>query len=361
MLVTRGYGHLLWWSTNTRAAATLLAAGSVNRVPTVLVLDPSSPMPPERYLDSAIVVERERSHVSEEEIEQIVRSASKQLGVSQLLLAPTSEYLQSFVHARLDAMAKIGLHVLPKSALSYSLLSDKANLSELVAGRLDFPLPKMVEAKLGETPFVAKPKRNLSQQVPLRPYLVHNEITWQRYLAQYEDFFPQELVRGESLYWCGIRSESGDVRGYFQSNIGQVRGGGSISVAQREPDRLYRVEQNKIRRFLNKINYVGPIMFEFRVPGFFLIEINPRFWGPLFLDSSSRGGILESYFLSFFDKGPYVHIPGSRSNLYVVPSLLEQSVYASNSLWPMRDWEQQNRQILRSFEGVDAPDIGGDW
>ena len=354
-------GHLLWWSTNTRAASTLLAASVENEVPVFLVLDPAAPTPNEKYLNEAKTFVRERGPVSFDEFQAITAIAQDQLETQSLLVAPSSEYLQTLVHSSAEIANLAKVETLPRSNLRYAVLSEKGNLSRLVARGLDFPLPGIIEPHSSDTPFVAKPKRNIGSSGALRPFLVHNSDTWDQYFAMREEFFAQEVVTGDSLYWCGIRSLEGLVRGYFQLNLAQVRGGGSITVAQRVAESQYPVEKKKIERFLHDIDYVGPIMFEFKIPSFTLIEINPRFWGPLYLDNGSRGGVLDTYFSSFLGCQQYVPIPGNDTDMYVVPSLLSQSVFASESLWPMKGWDVQTRLILDEFGHFPGPEIGGAW
>ena len=354
-------GHFIWWSTNTRAASTLLAASVESGVPVFLVLDPDVPAPVEKYLDKARTFVREREPVSADEFQAIITIAQDQLETRSLVVAPTSEYLQTLVHSSTGIAGPAKAEALPKSKLPYAVLSEKGNLPLLISQGLDFPLPGIIEPHSSDTPFVAKPKRNIGSSGTLRPFLVHNSDTWDQYLVMREDFFAQEVVTGDSLYWCGIRSLEGLVRGYFQLNLAQVRGGGSMSVAQRVADSHYPVERKKIERFLNDIDYMGPIMFEFKIPSFTLIEINPRFWGPLYLDNSSRGGVLDTYFSSFLHCQQYVPIPGHDTDLYVVPSLLSQSVSASESLWPMKGWDLQTRLILDEFGKIPGPEIGGAW
>ena len=361
ILIEATTGHLLWWSTNTRAASTLLAASVENDVPVFLVLDPAAPSPIEKYLDEAKTFVRERGPVSFDEFQAITAIAQDQLETQRLLMAPSSEYLQTLVHSSAEIRNLPDVETLPRSNLPYAVLSEKGNLSLLVARGLDFPLPRIIEPHSSDTPFVAKPKRNISSSGTLRPFLVHNTDTWDQYFAMREEFFAQEVVTGDSLYWCGIRTDRGEIRGYFQSNLAQVRGGGSISVAKRVADGQYPAEQEKLASFLTGIDYVGPIMFEFKIPSFTLIEINPRFWGPLYLDNSSRGGVLDTYFSSFLDCQHYVPIPGHDTELYVVPSLLSQSVSASESLWPMNGWDLQTRLILDEFGHFPGPEIGGAW
>lgn len=354
-------GHLLWWGTNTRAVGALLAASESSRVPVVLVLDPVSEPPAENLLSGITVRERKFGPVSRNELADLVRGVILETGLQSLVLAPTSEYLQRLVHSDLKFFRQEGLDAVPRSKLSYLSLSDKENLPLLSQWGLSFPRPKSIDGNKANFPFVAKPRRNISGLETLRPFVVHDDESMRRYGYAEGDFFAEELVVGESFYWCGFRAEDQEIVGYFQHNHAQVRGGGSISAASRLNGNQFHAERAIIDAFLESVDYRGPIMFEFRGDDFVLIEINPRFWGPLLLDLISESTILRKYFESIFSTlfvPPALELLG---DTYVVPSMLADSVFPKNCLLPSADWEQDKVRILEKFGGLRSPGLGGDW
>lgn len=354
-------GHLLWWGTNTRAVVTLLAASVSTGLPVVLVVDPDVEPPAENLLRGCMVVERKFGPVSRAQMVDLTKRAIRKIGVESLVLAPTSEYLQQLVHSGVRIFSEVGLESFPKSRLSYSHLSDKENLPLLAQWGLSFPRPQPVDANISNVPFVAKPRRNLRDAEGLKPFLVNDDDSMRRYGSVARDFFSEELVLGDSIYWCGFRAGDQKIVGYFQQNHAQVRGGGSISAASRVAGNKFEVERGIIHDFLERVDYRGPIMLEFRGSSFVLIEINPRFWGPLLLDLLSDSTVLRKYFESIFST-TFVHptLEGL-GDTYVVPSILEDSVFPRSSLLPSPDWEREKLEILDRFGGSSAPGFGGEW
>jgi hypothetical protein len=77
--------------------------------------------------------------------------------------------------------------------------------------------------------------------------------------------------------------------------------------------------------FIKEIDFKGPFMAEFKGSKNLIIEINPRFWGPLLLDLRNGSKILREFFSDFF--GVNVKVPPQilDSKLYYVPGHILKS------------------------------------
>jgi hypothetical protein len=101
-------------------------------------------------------------------------------------------------------------------------------------------------------------------------------------------------------------------------------------------------------------------MMEFRGEPGALVDLNPRFWGPLLLDLTSRAGVLRAYFQEVFGRELDESLICSESPLYVVPSLLAGSVSINGSLL-VDDPHTSRDDVWIKALGWNPNVLGGDW
>lgn len=324
-------GLLVWWSTNTRSAAVITHLAAQNRIPLYLVVDPDASSPGRQVSRHAIIRQRSRAPVEVGELESIAREAIDELDVSRILLCPTSEYIQQVAHSELQEAPQIEL--LPTSEVSYALVSSKEWL--VTEGpRHGLRVPRTFEptSSSSSLPFVAKPRVNIVGSAAIRPFLVDSESEWERFKQSSGSYFAEEFIPGPSHYWCAYRSRNGELATYFQSNILQRPGGESITYARRTASRHLSQDLTEcakaLESFVHEIGYRGPIMAELR--NGVVTEINPRFWGPLMLDSTTGARILKAFVHDVFDQDVQTKFP--KTSTYVVPSILAGSVRSGTAI-----------------------------
>jgi hypothetical protein len=358
-------GLLLWWATNTRAAAVVAAAAVSSRIPLALVLDPAVAQPPADVLAACHVIQRPTAPLDRDELEYIVAASRKALGVDGLTLVPTSEYLLDTLYESWDGPWPAGLSVPCGSTVGYRTLSSKSWGARALAASAVLPPPARLEGLGSDMPFVAKPVVNVVDGRVLKPFLVDDAGAHRRFEAVREHHFAQEFIPGPSYYWCAHRDPDGEVTDYFQRNLLQRPGGGSIVLAAaQEPPDQERIRA-ELRGLLDLIGFTGPAMVELRGHRPRFIELNPRLWGPLLLDALTGGGVLDAFlhqacgirarpFLTAAER--------DRAGLYVVPSALAEPLVgvagppATDILVP-----EPLRQVLVAAAGVDPTRLGGEW
>lgn len=125
----------------------------------------------------------------------------------------------------------------------------------------------------------------------LSTVLLQSEEEFKLFIGEYDidDFIYQEFITGESYYLLYYFSKDGESYCFSQENIAQQPNGKSIVAACCAALHEENDIANKYNELFGKINYNGFVMVEIRKKNneYYMIEANPRFWGPsqLFCDS----------------------------------------------------------------------------
>jgi hypothetical protein len=354
---------LIWWSTNTRAAAVLGHFAMANKIPIILVVDTGVLSPPESLCAYSYLIHRERTKINEKTFLLLLNELEKVCGSNSIVVAPTSEYLiEALVSARVNPLIGERFEIPFESSLPYRTLSSKKFLNEINSVGYE-GLVATEETSETNLPFVAKPKFNVVEDTTLKPFIVNDTNSLARFNSARSDFYAQQLIGKPSIYWCSYTNSEGKTVSYFQENLLQEVGGGSIShaklVLRMSP--LLNQLSDYFCGFLESIKYRGPLMAEFRGENLKLIEINPRFWGPLLLDATNNSMVLSGFFRDYFNVDPIIPEFFIQSTEYLVPKLLDRSVSVDfvfdgelcSITREIRDLESETREFLSQ--------IGGDW
>lgn len=211
-------------------------------------------------------------------------------------IAPSTEFLNRFLLEHIEKLEQINCIVPLVKKTDYEMISDKQSFSMLCKKNgIKCPCENNNVKKYKE-PLVAKPKRYVSKDGKIySPVFLKSEEEYEMFLKthQKEDFVFQEFIEGgESLYLLFYFSRKGEVYSYSQKNILQQNGGKSILAAT---SARYHLEKNLIEQYINmfqNMNYFGLVMVEIRRKNDidYMIEANPRFWGPsqLFCDADKN-------------------------------------------------------------------------
>ena len=218
--------------------------------------------------------------------EPLMRSVASLLPEDcQAVICPTSEYLNLFLlDTRDDLDEKIQL-AMPGREI-YERLTHKARFLEWITDLEPFRAPENLDRapKVSDIPFVAKPFFNVRHGRTLYPVLVLNREDYESFHANCEtsEYFFQEYVEGESIYFCVYISANGESAEFVQRNLCQQPGGKSIVWAEHAPG-CHEPESRALVQALRDIEFTGWVMIECieREGQLFAIEANPRLWGPL--------------------------------------------------------------------------------
>ena len=171
----------------------------------------------------------------------------------------------------------------------YEQISDKQPFGELCRRHGIRVPPEFDGPESASLPFVAKP-RVYDESAGRRPILVFTEderdtFARSRDLAAY---YFQQYIPGRSLYLLLFMARDGKVLRFSQENLIQQPGGGSV-IAAVVSDFHLSPESDRYVAMLKAVGFHGLVMIEVRQDGddFYMIEANPRFWGPsqLFVDA----------------------------------------------------------------------------
>lgn len=234
------------------------------------------------------------------------RIKAKSGDVEAYYILPSSEFLNRFLLRNREVIEELGFSIPLVEEDVYELLSDKRSFGELCE-KNSIKIPEEIK----QIPMVAKPKKYFSTDSrAIAPYLILNEEEYTQFKDKEneEDFFFQRYISGESIYLLCYFYKDGTVDTFSQRNLMQQTGGKSIIAA--EYSNFWTTEEaEKYILMLKKLNYRGLIMIEIRKEKFYyMIEANPRIWGPSQFLVDSEANLLESmlYDIGAIEKKPDV-------------------------------------------------------
>lgn len=243
-----------------------------------------------KYKDKVFCVRKNKA-LDRNEICEILGSIRRQYTAESLLIPPSTEALNRFLlEYRKILEEKQCIIPLVDKAL-YEIISDKENFWELCKKNdLTVP-PDIASGKVYTQPYVAKPKHYRAKDGnTYSPVLVLTPEDHKNFQRKYDrdDFTYQKYISGDSYYLLYYFARNGQVYHFSQENYAQQPNGKSILVAAASD--LHEKEiAKKYQKLFQKINYFGFVMVELRKNDgeYYMIEANPRFWGPsqLFVDA----------------------------------------------------------------------------
>ncbi|HVX00677.1 MAG TPA: hypothetical protein VHA52_09635 [Candidatus Babeliaceae bacterium] len=233
---------------------------------------------------------RKKPSISLEDITVCKQRINECDKIDEILILPSTEYLNRVLLDITDDLRKEGviLPLCPKEL--YLLISDKYSFGKLCIEN-DILVPdELYNPQLKDIPFVAKPKQYFNdwrKMVAERPFLVKDELSY-RQLKKNKTLFYQKYVKGKSIYLLYYFSKEGTYSVYSQENLLQQSQGKSIIGAISSDIHLDLISK-KFAQLLLGLRFCGLIMIELRSFNgqFYMIEANPRLWGPsqLILDA----------------------------------------------------------------------------
>jgi carbamoylphosphate synthase large subunit len=210
---------------------------------------------------------------------------------TEIVIMPTTEALNRFLLDNRDMFLQHRCTIPLVERALYQEISDKSSFYDLCkANGILVPKTRILNTDF-EYPYVAKsPKYYNKNGETISPILVMNEEEHKAFLNRkdHEEFDIQEFIEGESYYLLYYFDKRGNVRKFSQKNLLQQPGGKSILAAISA--NLHKEEISLAYEHLfEKKNFYGLVMVEVRKRNetYYMIEANPRFWGPsqLFVDA----------------------------------------------------------------------------
>lgn len=252
---------------------------------------------------SNVLAIREKRQLDLDDILNSINKVKSSLDSKNYLIAPSTEALNRFLLDNIESLKKQGITVPLVSTNLYETISDKLKFTQLCqANRILTPMEysDFNDAK-EHIPFVAKPLQYYnSAGIAEPPFLIltSDDLTQFEEKHHPEDFYYQEYLEGDSYYLLYYFYQNGKAVKFSQKNIAQQPEGKSIVAAV--PSRLHLTPiAEQYEELFRNLHYRGFVMVELRKQNekYYMIEANPRFWGPsqLFVDAN------VNLFLSFLE------------------------------------------------------------
>lgn len=290
------------------------------------------------YKDKVLYI-RHKKELDYPDIANGILTIKNIIQADSLLIAPSTEGLNRFLlDARADLEA-LGCIIPLVNKETYETISDKAAFSELCT-KYGILIPREVNISKDSLPFVAKPRKYCSPntQKALSPIIIKNLNDLESFNAKYDisDFYFQEYIDGKSIYLLYYFDRYGECYKFSQENLIQQPGGKSI-VAAISADYHNGATSAEYEHLFQCERYRGFVMIEVRQHNEkdYMIEANPRFWGPsqLFVDAG----------FNFFEVFLYDYY------LRSVPPVFPQNIKATKYFWYGGFLEAMKRNLKVDF------------
>jgi len=255
-----------------------------------------------KYRDR-IIHTLEDETLSAEELKRVLVEKADELKVDEWILLPTAEYLNRFFLKNRNRFKDYLTIPLVESDV-YTSLSDKNEfLNDCQQHGFRTPAVKPFD-KNKLIPCVAKPEQEFTAEGKRTyPYIITGEKDLSAFLQKEDasDYFFQEYIDGASIYLLYYFKRDGTYSACVQQNGLQQPGGKSILFAW-TIDFNHPIVKQFVEYFLSR-RFYGFAMIELMKQGsdLYVIECNPRLWGPFQLVVDSGGSLLGHFLCDFYD------------------------------------------------------------
>jgi predicted ATP-grasp superfamily ATP-dependent carboligase len=297
--MSKPYGVLLLSGYNVRALVAFCRFARQNHLPFHLWAKSSADLIFRTEYRQNVWAIRESVDLRIDALLGVLADLRRSLNYEGLFIVPSTEYFNRFLLKHRKELECAG-HIVPLVGVAcYEAISDKYKFRTLCK-KHGLLVPREFNAMPEGPPFVAKPRKYFSGDgAPLKPVIFRTHADMDRRMADIanpEDYYFQEYVTGESHYLLAHISKAGKATTYAQKNLMQQQGGGSIILARESDIHETRTAEQYIEMLIS-IGFHGLIMIEFKKNGdqMFMIEANPRLWGPLQFTLDAGIQILPSY------------------------------------------------------------------
>lgn len=303
-------GVLILSGYNDRGVVSFCRFCQKNDIPVFIVAANESDLILSTDYKRNVICVRDNRVLCIEDFNQYQEIVSAQSPVSELVVLPSTEFLNRFLLINRDGLEKMGFIIPLCSAELYCQISDKYSFGQLCKeSNIKVPA-EYPQISLSLIPFVAKPRSYFADSMAIssKPVIVQTEGDY--YGLQEIDnqsFYYQQYIGGDSYYLLYYFSADAHVSVYSQQNFIQQHNGRSIIAAQSSTIHHDPVAK-QFGDLLIGLGFVGLVMIELRQyrHEFYMIEANPRLWGPsqLILDSG-----MDLFGRLAFDNGLVKHVP----------------------------------------------------
>lgn len=284
---------------NTRAViAFCRLLDSLNIKASIIAKDSSDPVFRTKY-SSWVEETRKSTNLDITEIKKICIISQKKNKCSSSIIIPTTEFLNRFLLKHTEDFNQHSIKIPLVNDILYRKISDKITFRNWCQEN-DIKTPPDVELKTENIPLVAKPKEYGISSKQIKPYIIKNEVEYQNFISQEstDDFYYEQFINGYSYYLLLHISKDGHIEKFSQKNLIQQAYGRSIIAAIASDIHLEPICE-KFEHLLISESFHGLIMIEIRKKDedLYMIEANPRLWGPMQFVVDYHPQLLISYLI----------------------------------------------------------------
>ena len=253
------------------------------------------------YASEVVGIRHAAALVREDLVHQI-RLARARLNADKYFIAPSTESLNRFLLANRQVFTAEDCIVPLVEESIYKQLSDKYRFTAYCQEH-GVRVPQQIET-ITSFPVVAKPGEYWSRKggAALYPVIINDAAGYADFAENNDEseYFYQEYVGGQSYYLLYYFARDGEVLSYSQKNLIQQPEGKSVIAAVSCNIHKQTISSQYIELF-SGLGYFGLVMVEVKLyqGEYYMIEANPRFWGPsqLFVDAGCP--LFEAYLSDF--------------------------------------------------------------
>lgn len=288
---------------NQRAVISFLRTIESNRVDYCIVArDKNDPILFSSYTKNVLAI-RESSSLDISAIIKIIKIIKLKLKTDKLIIAPSTEALNRLFLANIEMLKKHACDIPLVAKKLYENISDKQKFYGICRIH-GISVPKeFKDFNSAKLPFVAKPKNYYAKNGKVYyPVIIANKKERRTFSDNYpiNEFYYEKYIGGKSYYLLYYFYKNGSFDKLSQENLIQQPFGKSIIGAISSRFHMSN-ESHKYENLLLYLRFFGLIMIEVKVHHgkSYMIEANPRFWGPsqLFIDANYN--LFESFLFDF--------------------------------------------------------------
>jgi len=257
-----------------------------------------------------VVSIRQEKKLDLDDVVFCIQQVQKKVKADYYLISPSTEALNRFILDNKKIFYDFNCEIPLVEKNLYEKISDKYSFSRICEKHY-IQTPKQYFFSNIVMPCVAKPKeyRSKTSGKVLKPVIILNNNDLDIFLSKFNvnDFYFQEFIEGRSIYLLYYFYKNNTCLKYSQENLIQQKGGGSILAAQSGKNHNTGISK-LFEDLFYSIGFYGLVMVEIRegVNHTYMIEANPRFWGPsqLFVEADVNFFNALLYEYGFLSKKP---------------------------------------------------------
>jgi predicted ATP-grasp superfamily ATP-dependent carboligase len=279
---------------NMRAVIAFLRVCKKNNVPFLVIADSDiDPILLTEYKENVAYIRKNKNIY---ELYEILRRVMRENDLVSAHIIPTTEYLNRYLinNQKIFEQENIFIPLVEKKL--YEQISNKMSFIQMCE---DYSInaPKLYQdMSTIQYPFIFKAKSYDTYRG--KPIKIDNKFELDIFMQKRNivEWFAQEYIVGSSYYLLFYFKKDGTYISFSQQNLVQQTKGGSI-VAAKCSDIHNNSICKKYADMFREVKFKGLVMVEIRESkgSYYMIEANPRLWGPSQLFVDAKVPLFEYY------------------------------------------------------------------